>query len=413
MEILYISSIPSTREFLNIKEKIRHGVNVTTYGMLESGFKFHSLIQNGLVKQGDTHIYSLVGRSVGNRTHKGIYWKAKKEERDGISYKHLALINLPVVKQLMLAVLFFFNTLGWLIKHKDTTEKFILIDAAYVTVIPLVMLAARLGRCKTVGIFADIYEYMGEVNNDQAKHKIISKIMRSGISKCYDNLDGFVLITEKVNDIVNRFNKPYIVMEGLVDINMSNERSRSLKKEEQLKIILYAGALREKYGLKVLIEGFMNYVNEDVRLEIYGAGDYAPEVERAAKKDSRIRFLGLISNDDIVKREIQSTLLVNPRPINQEFTQYSFPSKNMEYMASGTPVLTTRLPGMPEEYYDYIFTIDGDTAEDVTKALAAVLSQSEEDLYSKGAAARDFVLKNKNNVSQAEKIVKMIQGNLK
>ena len=41
----------------------------------------------------------------------------------------------------------------------------------------------------------------------------------------------------------------------------------------------------------------------------------------------------------------------------------------MEYLASGTPVLTTRLPGMPEEYYEHVLTIDGSTADDVTAAL--------------------------------------------
>ena len=58
-----------------------------------------------------------------------------------------------------------------------------------------------------------------------------------------------------------------------------------------------------------------------------------------------------------VAEELKATLLVNPRPTTEEFTIYSFPSKNMEYMASGTPLLTTKLPGMPEEYHQYVLAI--------------------------------------------------------
>ena len=42
----------------------------------------------------------------------------------------------------------------------------------------------------------------------------------------------------------------------------------------------------------------------------------------------------LMNHPKIVKEEKKSTLLVNPRFTNEEYTKYSFPSKNMEYMAS-------------------------------------------------------------------------------
>ena len=48
----------------------------------------------------------------------------------------------------------------------------------------------------------------------------------------------------------------------------------------------------------------------------------------------------------------------------------------MEYMASGTPVLTTRLPGMPAEYYPYVEFIDEETPEGIARALKRVLSRS-------------------------------------
>ena len=62
------------------------------------------------------------------------------------------------------------------------------------------------------------------------------------------------------------------------------------------------------------------------------------------QQDKRIHFGGVIPLSEVIEKEIQATILINPRPVDQEFTKYSFPSKIMEYMSSGTPVLTTKLP---------------------------------------------------------------------
>ena len=43
----------------------------------------------------------------------------------------------------------------------------------------------------------------------------------------------------------------------------------------------------------------------------------------------------------------QSLWPVNPRQNNEEFTKYSFPSKTMEYLASGVPVVAYKLDGIP------------------------------------------------------------------
>ena len=89
--------------------------------------------------------------------------------------------------------------------------------------------------------------------------------------------------------------------------------------------------------------------------------------------------------------------------------KYSFPSKTMEYMASGTPVLTTILPGMPKEYYPYVYLLPDESAAGISGMLKQVLSQSDEALFEKGNAARNFVLDTRNNVVQAAKILEMLK----
>ena len=129
-----------------------------------------------------------------------------------------------------------------------------------------------------------------------------------------------------------------------------------------------------------------------------------------SEKYDNVIYLGIAPNSEIVKSELRATLLVNPRPTNEEYTKYSFPSKNMEYMASGTPVLTTKLPGMPEEYNEYVYLLEDESAEGVCNALKEILTKPAEELYQKGKEAKEFVVREKNNVKQAEKLISLIDN---
>ena len=54
----------------------------------------------------------------------------------------------------------------------------------------------------------------------------------------------------------------------------------------------------------------------------------------------------------------EAKLLINLRNPEDKYTKYSFPSKTFEYMVSGTPFFTTKLEGIPSEYYNYLYCID-------------------------------------------------------
>lgn len=404
MKVLYVSSVPSKKQFDYMISKQKKNYDFAKYGMKESGFKFHSLMMKGMAHDKSHSIESLVGRPLSFQSHKGIFWKSVKESDNNMKYDHMSVINLPIIKNITISMICFIKTLFWLLKNRKETNKMIVFDAAYVTIIPFINAATSLIKCKKIAIVCDIYEYMGEVKDARKESSIIHKWIRKIIKKSYTKTDGFVFLTEAMNEVLNPKNKPYLVMEGLVDSSMAIQSIKNSKKNKK-DIVFYAGALRSQYGLKNLVEGFMDYVNEGAELWLYGEGDYVPEIEKHSKQDKRIHYGGMLANEKIVEKEMESTILVNPRDASQEFTKYSFPSKNMEYMVSGTPVLTTRLPGMPKEYYQYVYTIDGNNKEDITKALLNTLSIDKKELKLKGIEAKSFVLNKKNNLIQAKRIL--------
>jgi glycosyltransferase involved in cell wall biosynthesis len=115
-----------------------------------------------------------------------------------------------------------------------------------------------------------------------------------------------------------------------------------------------------------------------------------------------------LRRDEILAIQNNATILVNPRQNNEEFTRYSFPSKNMEYLSSGKPVLAYKLDGIPEEYDNYMFYVIDDSIEALTRKIVEVCSYNQEYLTSFGAAAKGWVLKEKNCVVQTKKIINMI-----
>jgi glycosyltransferase involved in cell wall biosynthesis len=218
----------------------------------------------------------------------------------------------------------------------------------------------------------------------------------------------YVLLTEAMNDYIRNPGKPYVILEGHADISMK-EKLPSPDKKQPVRTVFYAGGVSRQYGLADLTEGFLRADIPNTRLEIYGPGDYVKELQSIAEKDPRVFYGGMLLNTEIVAKEQEAALLVNPRPTHEEFVKYSFPSKTMEYMASGTPVLTTRLPGMPKEYYPYVYFIDEESADGIAAALKAVLEHTDEALFRKGQEARDFVLDGRNNVVQAKKLLQMLE----
>src|SRR5699024_446526 len=79
----------------------------------------------------------------------------------------------------------------------------------------------------------------------------------------------YVFLTDPMNELVNKHNKPYIVMEGLADVKMATKKVAIITKKEP-NILMYAGGLHEKYGLKLLVEAFMRVDKRDWNLVIYG-----------------------------------------------------------------------------------------------------------------------------------------------
>jgi glycosyltransferase involved in cell wall biosynthesis len=69
----------------------------------------------------------------------------------------------------------------------------------------------------------------------------------------------------------------------------------------------------------------------------------------------------------------------------------SFPSKLIEYLATGRPVLTTRIQSIPESFKEHFYFIEDESVFGVCVALREIMDIPVEDRLEKGRHARNFV----------------------
>lgn len=353
--------------------------------------KYHRLLIEGLAKNAEVDVVACPPVNV--KSLDRAYVPLPDEEEGGARYHYIPAIRNPYLKIAAMAWGSFWGTLR--LARRDSA---VMVDCLNRTTALFALAAARIRGCRCVGIVMDLPDMFIRKN-------FSTRVANFVIRHCTD----YVLLTEAMNDYLRNTEKPYVVLEGHSDIEMRKEipsRERKLPG----KVCLYAGGVSRQYGLATLAEGFQKADIPDARLHIYGPGDYVEELKEIAARDSRIHYGGMLLNTEIVEKEMEATLLINPRPTHEEFVKYSFPSKTMEYMSTGRPVLTTKLPGMPREYYPHVFFIEEETVDGVADALKRVFSHSDDELEAKGLAARTFVLEERNNVIQAAKIIAMLEN---
>jgi glycosyltransferase involved in cell wall biosynthesis len=406
MDILYVSKVCSQKKFENIYE-------ICKIKPQQQAQKFHYLLASGFAEYENVKLTLLSDLPISHINTKRMLWKGSLEIENKMTFKYLPHLNVPLIGNVVAFFIAFFATAKWFIE-KGRRDNYIICDVLNLTISVAAKAAAKFFAVKAVAIVTDIPIYMQEYNRGK-KGLIKSLIIGLYTIHCSYILrkyDAYIVLTKQMNELINPNGKPSVVAEGLVHFNMVR-KPNSLNDKYREKVIIYAGGLYEKYGVKKLIEAFVKVPANDVRLWLFGSGELEEEIRKYKKMDDRIEFFGVLPNQALIEEEIKATLLVNPRPSSEEFTKYSFPSKIMEYMVSGTPVLTTKLPGMPEEYYDYVYLLEDESVDGMAKIIERILKVPKEELHAKGAAAKEFVLREKNNIRQASRIIEMIKESMK
>ena len=151
------------------------------------------------------------------------------------------------------------------------------------------------------------------------------------------------------NGLFNSANK--IVLPNAVDFELA---SSVAKKDHACTQYLYVGQIRPHKGIHTLIKAFSKLEHENIRLNIVGSGLSEAELKQLAHEDNRIIFHGRISDNDLKKMYEISDFTVVP-----SIWYENSPLVIYESLSNGTPVIGSRIGGIPElvidGYNGYLF----------------------------------------------------------
>lgn len=317
----------------------------------------------------------------------------------------VGFLNLPLIKN----VFRFFNLHSVINKFLSRDERNVLIIYSIDFVLLKTALLAKQHNPNTTicVIITDCYDW--KENKGFLNKLKLKNIFNPLPLKLLSKVDCFVVLTDKMVDYLKLGNTPWVRVEGLYN-EQGNKNIESYHKDASLKIVLYTGTLEYPYGILELLEAFKLIKSEDYRLWICGSGAGATMVINSVKADKRITYYGIVDKQKINELQSKATILVNPRNTVGEYNKYSFPSKTMEYLASGTPALLYKLDGIPAEYFDYCYTVEDNAVGSLANAIYNTCKLDPEMLRLKGQTARDFILKNKTAEIQCSKVLDMINN---
>lgn len=320
-----------------------------------------------------------------------------KEAQD----KNIGYCNLAGLKQICVANCAKKELRHWC-KTKSSSKVAIIYSANYVCYAKFLKKLNR--NVHICLILPDMPEYMSLSLQKKIIFNLYHKYFQKQFIGNLKYIDSYVFISKGMAEHYAP-HKPYVIIEGMSDDNEAMDEQRESGLE---KYIVYTGGLNEQYGIMQLIEAFQKIKNNNFRLILCGDGDKRKEVIQATFADRRIIYKGLISNYEAKKIQKKATILINPRPNNNDFTNYSFPSKIIEYMQSGRPVLCYKLDGIPDEYDKYLIYFKGNSVEDMKRDIEEIATLSEEVLANIGRKSKIFVETLKNNNYQMKRVLDCI-----
>lgn len=317
------------------------------------------------------------------------------------SVKYLGFINFYFLRETIRKISFRKSTFRYLDNQKEKTN--IYVYSMYYPFMTLIKDVKRKYKDR-VNIVLIVPDLVGKYTF-QYKSKLKNAYHSRHAKKQYEYAklaDQYVLLTEAMKDVLEIGDKPYTVIEGFLP-SLEIPKVTIPDELKDKKIVMYAGSLNPAFGIEELLKQFITIEDANYELWLCGQEEYAGYIREYSKKDPRIKYLGFLPKAKILELQQQATMLINPRRPEGEYTKYSFPSKTMEYILSGKPVLMYRLKGIPKEYAEYLVYFDEADSNSIAKVIREVGEWTPQQTESLKNSAKKFSLK-KNPQLQVRKV---------
>lgn len=208
----------------------------------------------------------------------------------------------------------------------------------------------KLCQKKNIKCVADITEWYGEGSKGLLMEAAKAFDTAYRMKVLHKKLDGHIVISKFLRNYYSACNIETIILPPLVDLSDQKWNvKKNIKKNSSYVTLVYAGKPSfTKERLDLVVRALISVHNDvDMRLKVIGIGKqeffeiYPPQTQNDYEGiDDVVTFLGEISHKQAISNVKRADYSLVIREQNR-VTQAGFPTKLVESISCGTPVITT------------------------------------------------------------------------
>ncbi|MBI9032095.1 glycosyltransferase family 4 protein [bacterium] len=282
----------------------------------------------------------------------------------------------------------------------------------------------RFTKCLTIRIIAKMRSayYYTELNENpmvtyKKKSPISSFVRFSNIKYSLKLYDDVFVMTSKLKELLaSNYNirKNVYVLHNAVDF----ERFEDLPEIKYIpNTIFYAGSLSfKKDYLDLLLESFkelISYIPDAILKICYFSSDkylnlFNKKVSELELKDNILMFPDVANSDIPLLMKESQTLIIIRKPNEQ--TSYGFPTKLVEYLASGRPVIVSSISDIPDflKHKENAVLLENNSIDEIVEAIRFIFDNPKK-ADNIGSSGKSICRIKFNNIIESKKIIKQFE----
>jgi len=308
----------------------------------------------------------------------------------GISIKLVPLVNIFLLRDVLRALYIYGYLFCWSLRNLRKERVILTYNLNVPPILPTLILA-RLTGAKIVSILYDVAWPEG-LTYGMIK-TIITKMLIKIADSCISRLDGRIVITDSIAQHYAPKGHSLRVDGGITELVKSRLFPLVPFQSSEEVTLLFAGGLDEWNHIPMMLEMMRQYPDKKLKLWLAGNGALLNAVLEAAKTDNRIIYHGVLNHDQLFELYKKADVLLNLRNTKDPAMRYCFPSKLLEILAVGKPVITTSIAHIDEEYGPYCFVLFDETPQTLMETVQKIGAISLEERVAIGKRAREFILR--------------------
>lgn len=371
MKIIYVG-------YLVDQNEISVNPNISVAGNnLEKG------ILGEMNKHSDIYIYSVKPLAPFPKDNR-VFVKSEKIKVDSISINNIGYINIEMLKHLTIFFNLFLKLFIQIFSLKIfQKEKVVIINYNSFPIISFPsIIISRIFNVKILCLVIDIPIII--IKKGNKLKEILKKIYNDMSLYLFKKYHGMITLVEQtIIDFAPH--TPYICIKYAFESdNYEFEKNKVFNVNYN---IVYTGALENYYGIKEMIET-IKILPEKYILNLYGNGSLVDYIKNESVENSRIQYHGVVSHNQAKKAQQEADLLILLRT-EKSINRYSFPSKILEYIASGVPIISSQIESIPNDLNEFIHYLSSENPQNLAQEILEIVNEDRKgyissDNYKKG-----------------------------